>query len=325
MIPKRLAGIVDGLLEATVVLSFSNVGYRWRRPLLGWGPPSDLRGRTVVVTGATSGLGFEAAAECAEAGASVLLVARNAAKATAVMEQLRNRVGRDAFTFFSGDLGSLASVRSCAAAILAHTDRVDVVIHNAGALDAAYQQGPDGTEQTIATHVLGPFLLTQLLEPALAAAAPGRVVWVTSGGMYSWRFDLAELELSEANYDGVKAYAHAKRAQVMLAHEWARRCSPDTMLFATMHPGWTDTPGLATSLPRFYQRIKPWLRTPAQGVDTLCWLASTPDLAAHNGRLFFDRRPRSEHKGFTRTRHPEADEQSLWQWCDQRTNSATDV
>jgi len=322
---SSLTRAIDRTIEATVVLSFSNIGYRVRSRLDHWAATPSLAGRHVVVTGATSGLGLEAAAAFAQAGAHVYVVARNPQKAEVVIAELRERIGRDAFTFVEGDMGSLESVRRCAATLREVTDTIDVLVHNAGALTADYTRSPDGTETTLATHVVGPFLLTELLRGPLANAAPGRVITVTSGGMYSWKFSLPAFEMTPTNYDGVKAYAHAKRAQVMLAHEWADLVSPSQILFATMHPGWSDTPGLASSLPTFYRLLRPYLRTPAEGMDTALWLASTPDLADNDGALYFDRRVRSEHKMRTRSATPTADQRALWRWCVERSGVSPTV
>ena len=318
---RPLARFLDAALEASVVGSFSNIGYIVRARLWRWAPHQDLTGKIAVVTGATSGLGLETAAELAQGGAQVFILARDAGKAAIVIEALTTRVGRDAFTFVEADMGSFDSVRSCATALQGLAPRIDILVHNAGALTTTYGQSPDGVEATIATHLLGPFLLTSLLRDQLRAAAPGRVITVASGGMYSWKFALSDLVMSPEAYDGVKAYARAKRAQVVLGHEWARRESPADILFATMHPGWTDTPGLAASLPGFYRVVRRWLRTPAQGVDTILWLSTNQELASRNGDFFFDRAVRSEHKMRTRTVNPARDQIDLWSWCCDETGA----
>ena len=99
--------------------------------------------------------------------------------------------------------------------------------------------------------MVAPFLLTTLLMPALLDAAPSRVITVSSGGMYTERLDLATLQLPASRYRGVTAYARAKRAQVALSREWARRLAGTGVAFHAMHPGWVDTPGVAAALPGF--------------------------------------------------------------------------
>ena len=113
---------------------------------------------------------------------------------------------------------------------------------------------PRGIELTVAGQVITPFLLTKLLLPALLAAAPSRVITVSSGGMYAQRLDPATLEMAPSGYRGAVAYARVKRAQVVLSREWARRVDRADVAFHAMHPGWADTPGIAASLPRFRWR-----------------------------------------------------------------------
>jgi hypothetical protein len=138
--------------------------------------------------------------------------------------------------------------------------------------------------------------------------------------MYTWKFTLSDLVMTPATFDGVKAYARVKRAQVVLTHELALRHDPRAMLFASTHPGWSDTPGLAVSLPTFYRFIRRWLRTPSEGIDTLLWLMTTPTLARHDGQFFLDRRPRSEYKMLgTRSSSPGDDQRTLYEWCEKQT------
>jgi hypothetical protein len=110
--------------------------------------------------------------------------------------------------------------------------------------------------------------------------------------MYAQALDLDDLESRHGAYSGTRAYARAKRAQTALMREWARRLRPDAIACMAMHPGWADTPGLAEALPAFHRLMRQLLRTPAEGVDTIAWMAALPDPAAASGRLFLDRRAR---------------------------------
>ncbi len=163
---------------------------------------------------------------------------------------------------------------------------LDVLVNNAGALVHEYRTSPQGFEETYAVHVLSSFLLTGLAVDVMPAE--GRVLTVTSGGMYSQSLR-ADMQERPEGFDGVRAYAKAKRAQVALTQQWARRL-PDGPMFAVMHPGWADTPGVRTSLPTFRRVTGPILRTPSQGADTLVWLAGAD---VPSGRLWLDRRERS--------------------------------
>ena len=192
-------------------------------------------------------------------------------------------------------MGDLESVRSACAAIQQQFAHVDVLIHNAGALLNTRQISPQGIEQTIASHVVGPFLMTTLLLPLMNS---GRVVTVSSGGMYTSALPVfangESLELPAHKYGGSKQYAIAKRAQVTLAEMWAAR-EPNTE-FVSMHPGWADTPGVQESIPGFRRVTAPILRSASEGADTIAWLAAVQPLPGKSGSFWSDREIRSTHK-----------------------------
>jgi len=173
----------------------------------------------------------------------------------------------------------------------------------------------DGLELTFATHVVGPFRLTQLLRPALERSLDGRIVWVSSGGMYAQRLALDDPNWERRPYDGVRAYAETKRAQVVLAELWADALAPTGVVVNAMHPGWADTPAVRESLPRFHRVTSAILRTPAEGADTILWLAAAPKARSWSGRFFFDRTPRRTH--FVPWTRERADERGrLWELCE---------
>ncbi|MEO8437569.1 MAG: SDR family NAD(P)-dependent oxidoreductase [Chloroflexota bacterium] len=285
---------IDDLLEVTVVGSFSRIGPMVRHPLFRWTSPHPqaLAGRTVLITGPTSGLGRQATDELAALGARVVLVGRSPDRLTAVRDELIARHGGDRFPIVVADMASLASVRGAAARILATEPRLDVLIDNAGAIFAERTLSPDGIEATIATMVVGPFALIGGLLPLLEGTIGARVIAVTSGGQYAQALDLDDLQYRRGAYDGARAYARAKRAQVTLIREWARRLGPTGVRFDSMHPGWAATPGLSEALPGFAQAMGPLLRTPAEGTDTLIWLATARERDAPAGTLWLDRRRR---------------------------------
>lgn len=314
-----VASAIDKLLEGTLVGSFSRIGYATRSRLEGWIDPPSLAGKKVLLTGATSGLGFEIAARVASLGAELTFVARDSVRAQAAAESLTARSSNRRIDFLPGDVSDLTAMRRVGETVAARGG-LDVLIHNAGAIAPQRTLSPQGYELTIAAQLLGPFHLTRVLSDALRDTRPGRVITVSSGGMYSQRFDLATLEMTTSDYDGVTAYAKVKRAQLVLNHEWANRMDPTDVVFHAMHPGWTDTPGLRTSLPRFYSLARPLLRTPAQGADTVVWLAASRDAASTSGDFWLDRHRRSEHKvPWTRPRDARRDEKLLWDWCEERT------
>jgi NAD(P)-dependent dehydrogenase (short-subunit alcohol dehydrogenase family) len=307
--------VIDDLLEVTVLGSFSSAGIRVRRRLWGWEDPAPaaLRGRTAVVTGPTSGLGRVIAGGLADLGARVVLVGRDAGRLRGVQAELERRHGEARFPAILADLSSLESVRGAANEILATEAVLDVVVDNAGAIYAARQETADRIEATLATLVVGPFALISRLLPALRTNPDGaRVISVTSGGMYAQPVHLDDLEWRDEPFDGTRAYARAKRIQVALVREWARRLRGSNVVVEAMHPGWADTPGLAASLPAFHRFMGPILRSPDEGADTVLWLATRPlERGEAGGRLFLDRRPRPFDRLPT-TRLSAADRTRLW-------------
>jgi dehydrogenase/reductase SDR family member 12 len=324
-----LARAVDGLLELTVGGSFSRVGFVVRRRVEGWGDPGRLDGKAVVVTGASSGIGRSVAVQLAALGAEVWMIGRN-------VERLQ-RAGAEAETAGAPHRIHTAEVDVVNAdAVSALADRVSsahhelhALVHNAGALFPDYGLSDDGrgsfTERTVATHVLAPFRLSLLLAPLLLRADRSVIAIVTSGGMYTQQFDPNAVEAGAAGYRGAVVYAKAKRAQVVLSHEWAHRWGSHGLASYAVHPGWVDTPGLATGLPSF-AKLTPLLRTPAQGADTVTWLAAdeprrTAPWAPMEG-LWHDRHLRGEYY-LPKTRRSDSqrahDGRALWSWCARRS------
>ncbi len=318
-VPARLA---DLALEGPVGPSFTRIGYEVRRRLDAWTDPivGDQAGRVIVLTGATSGLGRAAAGRLAAAGATMVIVGRTAERNRSVVEELIDATGNRAVSQVAADLGDLDQVRALADRIVADHDRLDVLVHNAGALTAERRLAPDGTEATVASQVVGPFLLTGLLRDRLVASAPSRVLTMASGGMYAAGLTVDGLEMDAASYRGTEQYARAKRAQVTLNELWAERFGDRGVRFHALHPGWADTPGVEEALPGFAKVLGPLLRSPAEGVDTLLWLATDPEALRHNGRFWHDRRPRAIHR-LPATRRTDTPERraALWDWVVERS------
>jgi dehydrogenase/reductase SDR family member 12 len=318
-----LRAIVDGALEVPVLPSFSRVGPAVRSRLDDWRPVDsyDLRGRVVLITGATSGIGLAATTELARCGATMIVLGRDREKTEGLRDSLIGQTGDTRHAAVVADMGDLQAVRSAAEELSARGLVPQVLIHNAGALISQHRLSPEGTEATIASQVVGPFLLTGLLLEQLRRAAPARVITMSSGGMYAERLDVAHLEMPPHDYRGSQQYARAKRAQVTLNELWATRMAGTGVVFHAMHPGWVDTPGIAASLPRFRRAMRPLLRSPEQGADTLVWLAADDgEPLATTGRFWLDRRPRSIHKLPTTRRSDTAAERArLWAWCVERS------
>jgi dehydrogenase/reductase SDR family protein 12 len=304
---------IDDALEISVIGSFSSLGIRTRQALFGWQqpPPHALVGKTVVITGPTSGLGRQATVELAALGATIVLVGRSREKLELLRAELAERHAEERFRSVVADLASLESVREGVSEILDGEPRIDVVIDNAGAMFPERSETVDGIESTLAVLTVGPFALVAGLLPALRATTSSRVIAVSSGGMYSQSLLLDDLSWARRPYSGPRAYAHGKRAQVQLVREWARRLGTHDPTVVAMHPGWADTPGLSASLPGFRRVMEPILRTPSEGVDTLVWLATTADVRSLAGSFVHDRRSRPFDR-VPMTRTSSAERRRLW-------------
>ena len=225
-----------------------------------------------------------------------MLVGRTDERNERAVAELTESTGNESITQVAADMGELDQVRALAARVLADHDRLDVLIHNAGVLDPERRVAPGGTEATVASQVVGPFLLTTLLLDRLAESAPARVLTMSSGGMYATGLTVSGLEMSPEKYNGTEQYARAKRAQVTLNEMWAERFGDRGVTFHALHPGWADTPGVDEGLPTFAKVMGPFLRTPEQGADTLVWLAADDAPLESNGGFWLDRVSRPIHK-----------------------------
>ena len=242
----------------------------------------------------------------------MLVVGRDEQRTIKAVAELEVAHPSGAVSAHIADLADLAAVRKLAGDLLAFGEPLDAIVHNAGALLADKTMTVDGLETTLAVHLVAPHFLTERITPLLRT--PARVVWVTSGGMYSQGLDVDHLEMDDADYKGTTQYARSKRAQVELLELWAKHLASTAVVHA-MHPGWADTPGVEASLPTFRKITGPVLRTPDQGADTLVWLLWADEPAHTTARLWLDRRARSTvHVPGTGTTDEER--QRLWAWVE---------
>jgi NAD(P)-dependent dehydrogenase (short-subunit alcohol dehydrogenase family) len=312
-----MAPTTDGILEGSIVGSFTNVGYRLRSGE--W--EADMQrmdGATAIVTGATSGIGLATAHQMAALGARVVLVGRNQEKLDSALDEIAESSSNGEAAGYRADLSSLDELRRLAGELLAGEQRIDVLVNNASVLAPDRATSVDGFELTLATNLLGTFLLTNLLIPRMVESAPARIITVSSGGMYTEALDVSGIEMTPEDYGGSAAYARTKRAQVVLTDIWADRLAGTGVVAHSMHPGWVGTPGVAASLPTFRRVMGPLLRNADQGADTIVWLAADSDALGSSGEFWMDRRPRSKHR-LKRTRAGDAGADLLWEFLCEAT------
>jgi NAD(P)-dependent dehydrogenase (short-subunit alcohol dehydrogenase family) len=302
------------VLDPTIALSFDRTGFLVHS--LAFDPADldvDLSDRRCLVTGANSGIGFETSLALADLGAEVVLICRDRDRGETAAARIREQTGNRRVSVVVLDVSDLGAVREVSRQLVSRP--VDVLIHNAGVLPDERVETPDGLELTFATHVVGPHLLTRLLRPALERSDDGRVIWVSSGGMYTRRLSLGDPNWDRREYDGVIAYAETKRAQVVLTELWAEELRDTSVVVNSMHPGWAETPSVRTSLPRFYRVMRRVLRTAGEGADTLVWLAASRPGRDRTGLFFFDREPRRTHM-LPFTRESDEERRALWRLCE---------
>lgn len=309
--------MIDTALDRSVVLGYANIGLEVRKRLPGWPTgPARMDGKVVLVTGAGSGIGLAAAAGFAALGASVRALGRDEGRAAQAAGQACQRAGiPDADVRpVACDVSSLAELRAFTEQFRAQEQRLDVLVNNAGVMPDERTLTADGIEAMFATHVLAPWVLIDGLLPLLKAAAPSRVINVTSGGQYGQQVPDGDLESENTRYGPKKIYARTKREQVVLTQEWARRLHPDGVFVHAMHPGWADTKGVREWMPVFRAVTRPFIRTPEQGADTVVWLGGAPEALQSTGQLWQDRRPRPATYRFGAGPDDDATSGRLWDY-----------
>jgi NAD(P)-dependent dehydrogenase (short-subunit alcohol dehydrogenase family) len=258
-----------------------------------------VRGRQVVITGATNGIGLAAAEALATMGANLAIVARSQARSAAAVERIRAAAGAGAnVDVLLADLESQPSVRRLAAEILERYPRVEVLANNAGAANNAWELTREGVERTWAVNHLAPFLLTNLLLDRLRASAPSRVVTTSSAAHRGAHIPFDDLD-GQRSYTrgslagrGFARYGETKLANILFTSELARRLEGSGVTANCFHPGFVATGfnknnGWLTSAVMTLAR--PLQRSPRQGAETLVWLADSPDVASQSGGYFVDR------------------------------------
>ncbi|HYU30565.1 MAG TPA: SDR family oxidoreductase [Thermoanaerobaculia bacterium] len=255
----------------------------------------DIRGKTILITGATSGIGREASIALARRGARVVLVGRDRGRTEAAAADVKARSGTAEVSHLLCDFSSQADIRRLAEAVLARHDRLDVLVNNAGAVNKERRLTVDGIEMTFAVNHLGYFLLTNLLTDLLVRSAPARVVTVASEGHRHGTLDFADLGYEHGGYRIMRAYSRSKLANILFANELARRLAGNGVTSNSLHPGvvatniWSGAPGWVK--PIIYLLLRPTMVSAEKGAETIVQLAASADLEGVTGKYFEKGRP----------------------------------
>ena len=255
----------------------------------------NVSGKTILITGATSGIGFEASVELARMGANVVLVGRNPEKTKRAAEDVKRRSGAGEAGYLICDFSSQAAVRKLAAAYRNRYGRLDVLVNNAGTVFKERTVTEDGAEATFAVNHLGHFLLTNLLLDQLKECAPSRVVTVASIAHRSGTLDFENLEFERGGYGLMRAYSRSKLCNVLFAFELARRLAGSGGTSNCLHPGavntnnWSGVPAYAK--PVISLLLKPFMLSALEGARTIVQLAAGPALEGVTGKYFEKMRP----------------------------------
>ena len=274
-------------------------------------PTGPLVGRTVLVTGATGGIGRATAMGLATMGANLAITGRDRERTEGAAREIR-AASSGQVDLFVADLSSQSEVRQLADKVLQTYPRIDVLVNNVGGYWNTRHVTPDGFEHTFALNHLAPFLLTNLLLDRLKQSAPARVVTVASNAHATGEIDFDDLQ-GEWSYSGSRAYNQAKLANILFTYELAKKLRSSAVTANALHPGVVNT-SFGAEDPRGIQRLiipfaRPFMKTPAQGAATSIHLASAPDLEQVTGRYFANSKPKRSSK----RSYDEAAAARLWQ------------
>ena len=251
-----------------------------------------MGGKTVLITGGTSGIGKATAVAMAAMGADVVATGRDPERGERALEEIRAESTGGSVELILAGLSVQAEVRRLADEFRERHDRLDVLVNNAGLVQSERTETPDGIETTLAINHLAPFLLTDLLLDLLKKSAPSRVVTVSSEAQRWGDMDFDDLQ-SRNKYRGMPVYGMTKLANIMFTYELAERLEGTGVTATCVHPGAVNTrfgANNAGPMTLFFRVFKPFMRTPEQGADTVIYLASSWEVEGVSGKYYSDRK-----------------------------------
>jgi NAD(P)-dependent dehydrogenase (short-subunit alcohol dehydrogenase family) len=257
-----------------------------------------MDGKVVLITGGTSGIGKAAATTLAGMGAEVVVTGRNRERGEEAVEEVRHESGNQKVSLLLADLAVQAEVRGLAEEFKEQHDRLDVLLNNAGLILNHRTETPDAIETTLAVNHLAPFLLTNLLLDVLKESAPSRIVTVSSEAERAGKIDFDDLQ-SERGYSPFRVYGMTKLANIMFTFELAERLEGTGVTANCLHPGGVNTNFGANNrggTVLLFRMLKPFMRRPEQGADTLIYLAASPEVEEMTGRYLTDREVQAPSK-----------------------------
>jgi NAD(P)-dependent dehydrogenase (short-subunit alcohol dehydrogenase family) len=281
-----------------------------------------MDGESVLVTGAARGLGLASAIGFARLGATVHALARTEERADEAAAAIAARVPTADARPAICDVSDLHALRNFAEHFVATETRLDVLVNNAGVMPDERTSSAGGHELMFATHVLAPLALGASLAPLLEHGAPGRIINVSSGGMYGQSLPVGDWESEQASYSPKKLYARTKREEVVITEFLAERLRARGIIVHSMHPGWVDTEGVQNWMPVFRTITRPIIRTPEEGADTIVWLGGAPEAVQTTGLFWHDRRPRPTNYRLGASADSDSERIALWRHCTQALSQA---
>lgn len=246
-----------------------------------------MRGETCLVTGANAGIGKETVAGLAARGARILMVCRDRGRGERAIEEIRQRIPSSDLELLLADLSRMREVRRLIETVQLRTDRLDVLVSNAGVYSVRRRETDEGLERTFAVNHLAAFVLIRGLLDLLRRSAPARIVIVASAAHFRGTMAFGDLQAVNRRYSGWRAYCQSKLANVLFAAELARRLPAVEVTANSLHPGVVATKLLLRGLvPKWLAR--PWTVTPEEGAKTPLYLATSPEVAGVSGEYFDD-------------------------------------